>query len=90
MNKPTDDSKMPEDLPKARIQKRRYSWLIWLIPLAAAGFLGWLIYRETLSKGPTITVYFKNADGVDPGNTQVKCRGAPVGSCQKYVAQQRP
>ncbi len=39
----------------------------------------WFAYRDFVSTGPTITIYFENADGLEEKNTQLKFRGANVG-----------
>ena len=67
------------DLPKAKIRRARPAWLLWLIPLGAAALCVWFLYRDFIATGPKITIYFQNAEGLDPGNTAVKYRGAEVG-----------
>src|SRR5262249_35827466 len=70
----------PETLPRARVKKSYVSWLVWIMPLAAAIFAAALFYREFADNARTVTVAFKNVDGVDDqGNTMVRCRGANVG-----------
>jgi paraquat-inducible protein B len=69
----------PADLPKAKIRKARPAWLLWLIPLGAVTLCLWFLYRDFIATGPKITIYFENAEGLDPGNTSVKYRGAEVG-----------
>ena len=78
-----DASKTLEPLPQAKIKKSRFSWLVWGFPIAAAIFVALLVGRDLSENGRLITVYFKNTDGVDAGNTQVRCRGAMVGIVKK-------
>jgi paraquat-inducible protein B len=89
MNKLTESSRRPEragTLPKARIKKGKLSWFVWAFPIAAAIFFGVLIYEDALDKTRTVTVDFKNVDGVDDqGNTMVRCRGATVGTVKKVI-----
>lgn len=67
------------NLPKARVAKRwRVSW-IWVVPVLAAGFVGWLIVRNYLARGPKVTVTFSDAKELEPGKSEVKFRGAKVG-----------
>jgi paraquat-inducible protein B len=68
-----------QSLPKAVIKKGRPAWLLWLVPLGALGLCAWFIEHDFISAGPLITIYFKKADGLQPGNTQVQFRGAQVG-----------
>src|SRR5436305_12163961 len=78
MNEPTKPPP-PADLPKAKIRRARTAWLLWLIPLGAAALCVWFLYRDFIATGPKVTIYFDNAEGLDPGNTAVKYRGAEVG-----------
>jgi paraquat-inducible protein B len=66
-------------MPEAHVVKSHISWLIWLIPVAAVGFCGWLLFRDFVSKGPTVHITFQEAEDMDPGNTPIKYRGAEVG-----------
>ncbi|MGN6386602.1 MAG: intermembrane transport protein PqiB [Verrucomicrobiota bacterium] len=68
-----------DDFPHART---RHSWvtrLIWLVPLVASAFVAWIIYTNVIGAGPTIHVFFTDAEGLEPGNSAVKFRGATVG-----------
>ena len=67
-------------LPHAIIKKGRLSWLLWLIPLGAACLCAWFAYHDYIAAGPTITIYFDNADGVEEKNTEIKFRGANIGA----------
>ncbi len=78
-SKQNDRAEMPVRLPSARIMKGRLPWLLWLVPLGAACLCAWFVYRDFVSTGPTITIYFENADGLEEKNTQLKFRGANVG-----------
>jgi paraquat-inducible protein B len=58
---------------------RRIS-LIWLIPLVAIAIGAWLAW-DTLSKeGPTITVSFDTAEGLQPGQSQLKYKDIVFGT----------
>jgi paraquat-inducible protein B len=66
-------------LPQAKIAKRwKFTWL-WIVPVLALGFVGWLILKTRLAKGPTITVTFNDAQGMEAGKSDVKFRGAKIG-----------
>jgi paraquat-inducible protein B len=67
-------------LPQAKIQKTgRWAWLYWLFPVAALGICGWFFYRDVIASGPTISILFKDADGLQEKNTTIKYRGAIIG-----------
>jgi paraquat-inducible protein B len=84
-HKPTDRAPMPAKLPSAIIEKSRTAWLLWLVPLGAACLCAWFAYRDFVSTGPTITIYFENADGLEEKNTELKFRGANVGEVTGIV-----
>ena len=58
----------PEDIPEAVVQSR-FSQLsiVWIIPLVAALIGAWLIYKAQSEKGPTITITFQTAEGLEAG-----------------------
>jgi paraquat-inducible protein B len=79
MSETEQTPKRVEDLPKARIKTNWRSHIFWLIPIAAAVLAGYFIYNEVIKGGPTVTVLFENAAGLQPGKSQVKYRGVEVG-----------
>ncbi|MBX9295822.1 MlaD family protein [Chromobacterium vaccinii] len=69
------------DLPQA-VPVRRGRWapsLVWLIPVVAALIGGWLAVHAVLSRGPTITISFQNAEGIEAGKTRIKYKDVEVG-----------
>src|SRR5919106_1306513 len=68
-----------EELPEVAVQKRRGISLVWLIPLVAGAIALWLGYTTLQEKGPTITIVFDNAEGLEAGKTQVKYLNVDVG-----------
>jgi paraquat-inducible protein B len=66
-------------LPKAIIEKTRLTWVLWLVPIAAAGLCGWFIFRDVVLQGPAITIYFQNIEGLQEQNSFLQYRGAQVG-----------
>ena len=46
--------------------------MVWIIPLVAAAIAGWLIYTTFAEKGPTITITFKTAEGLEATKTKVR------------------
>jgi paraquat-inducible protein B len=68
------------DLPRARIRKRRWSFpVVWVVPLVAAIVAGYLVYGRLLERGPTISITFKDGEGIRAGQAEVRYRGVPVG-----------
>jgi len=68
-----------EELPKARVRRRRLFNLAWIIPIVAAAVAGWLIWQRMLERGPEITVSFSDGGGLRVGITPVKYRGVVIG-----------
>ena len=67
-------------LPKARIQKDALSWFFWTLPIAAALMCGWFLLHDFVFAGPTITIYFQDAQGLQEQNSMLRYRGIKVGS----------
>jgi paraquat-inducible protein B len=68
-------------LPEPHVEKPR-GWLpslVWLIPLLAALIGIGLVAKSILDRGPTVTVSFRSADGLEAGKTKVKFRDADIG-----------
>jgi paraquat-inducible protein B len=64
---------------KADVRKARIS-PVWIIPIVAIALAGYLGYRTVSEKGPTITLYFETASGLEAGKTKVKFKAVEVGS----------
>lgn len=69
------------DIPEAIIaQKRGWSLsIVWLIPIVALVIGGWLAGKAILERGPSITISFKNAEGLEAGKTKIKYKNVDVG-----------
>jgi len=69
-----------EELPKAEVRRRRWTFpVIWVVPLVAVIVAGYLIFERTQAYGPTITILFKDAAGVRAGDTWIQHLGVPIG-----------
>jgi paraquat-inducible protein B len=53
--------------------------VVWIIPLLAAVVALGLAVQSYLTKGPTITILFKAAEGLEPGKTFVKYKDIHIG-----------
>ena len=67
------------ELPKAKIERNWKTWLIWLVPIAAALLAGWFVHDNVIRGGPKLHIYFESADGIQPGKSQIMYRGARIG-----------
>jgi paraquat-inducible protein B len=67
------------DLPQADVQSKKQISIVWLIPIVAVLIGGWLAYKGLSEKGPTITITFESAEGLEAGKTQVKYKDVQLG-----------
>lgn len=70
------------ELPKAKIQKDALSWFFWMLPVGAAALCGWFLLHDFILAGPTITIYFQQAQGLQAQNSMVKYRGINIGQIE--------
>lgn len=73
------------ELPSA-VAKPRSSWalqIIWIIPIVAILVGLNLAYKTITDRGPTITISFKNGDGLEAGKTALKYKGINIGTVEK-------
>jgi paraquat-inducible protein B len=77
----TDASPNPANLPEAvAVKKSRRSFsLVWLVPMIALLIGGWLVVKGILDKGPTITITFKSAEGLEAGKTKLRYKDVEIG-----------
>jgi paraquat-inducible protein B len=76
----TDSEKLNhDDLPEADIHRRSGLSLVWLIPLIALFVGGWLGIKAFTEKGPTVTITFKSAEGLEAGKTKIKYKDVELG-----------
>lgn len=54
------------------------SW-VWAVPVVAAIIAGWLGYRALIERGPTITISFPTADGVEVDRTTIRYKNVELG-----------
>ncbi|QBQ95792.1 intermembrane transport protein PqiB [Paraburkholderia pallida] len=79
---PSGGGSLPPDLPEPDIVKPR-RWLpslVWIVPLVAALIGVALVVKSVASRGPTITISFMTAEGLEPGKTKVKYKDVDIGS----------
>jgi paraquat-inducible protein B len=67
---------------KRKIEKSRFNWFLWLIPMAAALLCAWYVCQDIIFVGPTITIYFQNAEGLQEQTSLVQYRGVKIGEVE--------
>ncbi|OZI61267.1 PqiB family protein [Bordetella genomosp. 11] len=65
--------------PEVTRRKRRISW-IWLVPFVAAVAGLSLVAKTWWESGPTVTITFKTAEGLEVGKTQVRYKDVNIGT----------
>jgi paraquat-inducible protein B len=69
-----------DHLPKARTKRRAWDFpFIWVVPILSALVAGYLVYHHVREFGSTITIRFRTASGLEPGQTTMRYRGADIG-----------
>jgi paraquat-inducible protein B len=71
------------DLPtpaQAVMRKSRWPSAIWLIPIVAVAIGGWLAWGTLSKRGPTITISFVTAEGLQAGQSQLKFKDIVFGT----------
>jgi len=70
-----------QQLPRATLTPKRRGRLsaVWLIPLFAALVAAGIAVNRILNEGPTITILFKSAEGVETGKTDIKYKDVKIG-----------
>lgn len=69
-------------LPDALVRSRAMPSIVWLVPLVAA-FVGlYLAYWAWSQTGPTITIRFESAEGLEAGRTMLKHKDVKVGQVE--------
>lgn len=76
-----DLSQLPE--PSLRRPRRWTVSVIWVVPFVAAVAAGILGVRSYLGSGPSITIDFKTAEGIESGKTEIRYKEVPIGKVKR-------
>ncbi len=79
MSEPQVDKTAAYQLPEAVLEQRSRFSLVWLIPLVALAIGSWLAYKAYSEQGPTITITFETATGLEAGKTKLKYKDVEFG-----------
>jgi paraquat-inducible protein B len=79
---PAEERREKEEAPEAHVHMAKWSPWIWIIPVLAIFFVGYLVVRYGFFGGGDVTVRFAEARGLDR-YSPVRFRGAKVGTVQK-------
>lgn len=67
---------------QARVRPRRWFAWVWIVPTVAVGLVVWLAWRSLADRGPMISITFKVAEGLQPGQTKIQHRDVDVGTVE--------
>ena len=79
MSDQTDGSPPKPHAAKPVIKDKRSISIVWIVPLVAVLIGAWLVYKAVTEKGPTITITFQSAEGLEAGKTKIKYKDVEVG-----------
>jgi paraquat-inducible protein B len=68
-----------DEIPRARIRRRRLVRWVWVVPLIAVAVAAWLVFQRIHELGPEITVTFEDGGGLRVGQTPLRYRGVQIG-----------
>ena len=80
-----DNQQVEEHAANAEIRTKRSFSVIWIVPLVALLIGGWLAFKAISEKGPTITITFVNAEGLEAGKTKISYRDVTIGQVEKIT-----
>ena len=78
----TADPKPAPDLrvtPDAPVRRRRRISAVWLVPVVAGAVAAWLAVVTLREQGPTVTITFDSAEGLEAGKTKIKYKDVELG-----------
>jgi len=82
---PRREDDAPDVADVAVQERRRRISFVWIIPVVAILIGGWLAYSTISEKGPTITIDFKTAEGLEAGKTKVKFKDVDIGQVESVT-----
>jgi paraquat-inducible protein B len=73
-------------IPESRtlVKKKTRLSLVWTIPIVAAVIGAWIAVTTIMNQGPTITIQFKSAEGLEAGKTKIRYNGLDVGTLTAF------
>ncbi len=71
---------MTEEIPQAVLEPpRRRIQLVWIIPIVAALVGAWIAVTTIMAQGPTVTISFRTAEGLEAGKTKIRYKDVEIG-----------
>jgi paraquat-inducible protein B len=71
-----------EKIPQAIVYTKKSFSIVWFVPLVAVLIGAWLVFKALSEQGPTVTITFKTAEGLEAGKTKIKYKSVEVGQVE--------
>jgi paraquat-inducible protein B len=85
MTSPSDPQEL-DKVPEAVVDAESKGFpVVWLLPLVAVLVGAWLVYKTMSETGPSISIRFETAEGIEQGKTLIKYRDVTVGKVDTVV-----
>ena len=70
-----------EQIPQAVVHEKgkRSFPFVWIIPVVALAVAGWIGLKSVWDEGPTITIQFNSAEGIEAGKTKIRYKSVEIG-----------
>lgn len=85
MTEQTDGSPQIPEAATPVVKQHRSISIVWIVPVVALLIGAWLVYKAVTEKGPTITITFQSAEGLEAGKTKIKYKDVEVGKVTAIV-----
>jgi paraquat-inducible protein B len=72
----------PAEEPQARVTPGRRLSLVWVIPVIAVAVVIGIGWRALAQRGPTITIIFDAAEGIQSGQTRIRRKDVDLGTVE--------
>jgi len=79
MNEQKQEGSDLAQAPQASVQTKRTFSIVWVVPIIALLIGGGLAYKALSEKGPTITITFETAEGLEANKTRIMFKDVEVG-----------
>jgi len=73
------------EIKNVEMKDRKGISIVWLLPIIAALIAGWLGYKAYSEIGPTVTISFKQATGIEAGKTKIMHKNVELGMVTDVV-----
>ena len=69
----------PSDTPQMIVTRKKRFSIVWVAPIIAILAVAYMVYDGLSQRGPMLTLYFHDAEGIVAGKSALKFEGVEVG-----------